>query len=101
MKWISISEKLPEPNKEVLLYSPKWIVHHLEYLGHHLSGIRMGYIDQDKVWTSSWLVDFSSGYNHKTSLEPLKDDKYYTDDWKDEIPTHWMEMPEAPSKNNI
>jgi hypothetical protein len=78
MEWISVKERLPDDDQDVLVY-------HL-----HDAHVTVGYFEKDNV---SFYIESDGG-------------KFYTDDgWETEIPwaqkggvTHWMPLPEKPKE---
>lgn len=80
-RWISVNERLPEQDQDVLLIAHGWS-HRTIYIGrlHHMEA------------TTSWLTGITS-----------KDSEWSISGWSylrtPEV-THWMEMPEPPKEEN-
>ena len=66
MKWISVKDRMPDHNNEVLVYAPE-----LDIIGPELIG---NYFDDDETWTA---YDF-----HETNMNAKV--------------THWMPLPNPP-----
>lgn len=80
-RWISVNERLPEQDQDVLLIAHGWS-HRTIYIGrlHHMEA------------TTSWLTGITS-----------KDSEWSISGWSylrtPEV-THWMEIPEPPKEEN-
>lgn len=69
-KWIPVSERLPQPNRYVLVYRPNMAMQILvdEYVM---------YYDDDENWHEGWEF-------------------YGKDSYGNDLVTHWMQMPRPP-----
>ena len=79
-KWISVNERLPEPDREILLIAHGW-KERLLYIGylHHMSA------------ETSWLTGITS-----------KESEWLIYGWsyiKEPTVTHWMPLPEPPKED--
>jgi hypothetical protein len=74
MNWISVKDKLPGPDEEVIICEMKF--------GNRHANVHMGWINSE---TGKW--DCASWYGITRNCESNAD--YY------EV-THWMELPESP-----
>ena len=79
-KWISVNERLPEPDREILLIAHGW-KERLLYIGclHHMSA------------ETSWLTGITS-----------KKSEWLIYGWsylKEPTVTHWMPLPESPKED--
>ena len=85
MRWIKVSEKLPTPGTEVLLYNEKWINEDF-----NPKGIRIGFRDDVSGWISAYWCNYHDDYHTRTSDE---DDLQFVDSKaENQVPTHWMEI---------
>ena len=67
-KWISVEDKLPDENQEVLILIPVVNRFNIE------NGIYRG----DGIWSGAWCTRRGKGQSYKVS--------------------HWMPLPDAPEK---
>lgn len=80
-RWISVKERLPEQDQDVLLIAHGW-KHQTIYVGklHHMEPV------------TSWLTGVTS-----------KESEWEIEGWsylRDPLVTHWMEIPEPPKEGN-
>jgi len=86
--WIELKDKKPELGVEVLLFNKNWINE-----DYNPKGIRLGFWDDVSEWISTYWCNYHDEYHTRLSSE---DDKHFEDfKGKNQIPTHWIEIPKT------